>query len=224
MPSTKQILAEQVLNLLKGGNPGAASTIKLFDIKKAVEQQINQLLKAQQFSVNMPSGETIPDGLTILTYDSVPVERYKNILSRAKLPAMPVMLPRNMGVFHVSPAIQELDTTLDIVATDANKPEDISGTTPFTFTVTRTGDTTGATTFLYVVSGYGSSQAQPSDFGGTYPYAILKFEPNESTKTITINVIGTGLTLQKQFLVTISNPSPVETIINTATAIGTIQS
>lgn len=223
MPTTKQRLAEQILYLLKNGYPKASSTIKLIDIKNNVEQVLNQMFKAEQFSVNMPNGETIPDGLSLLTYDSVPVTRYKNCLSRAQLPAMPIMLPRNMGVFHVSPAVQELDTTLDIAATDANKPESITGTTPFTFTITRTVDLSGIVNVFYVVEGYGSNPAQPSDFGGNFPYGVVTFNSGDSTKTITINVVGAGLVAEKQFAVTISNPTPATTILNTPTAIGTIQ-
>lgn len=103
MPSTKQLMAEQILYMLRGGNPGAASTIKLFDIKKAIEQKINYLFKVEQFQVNMPDGGTIPEGVMLATYDNIPVYTYKDT-SAASLPAIPVALPRNMGVYHVSKA------------------------------------------------------------------------------------------------------------------------
>lgn len=222
MSSTKYVMAEQVLLRLKGGNPTAASTVNLFDIKKAIEQHINKALQAQQFTVNLPSGETIPDGLSILTYDSVPVTTYKNILSRAKLPALPIMLPRGMGVFHISPAITDNTTSLSIVSVDADKPESISGLTEYTFNVARTGDSTGYTTLFYVVAGYGALQAQPIDFGGAYPYGQIQFNPGDTVKTITVPVVGAGTIFQLQFSVTISNPTPSTTTISNAQAVGTI--
>ena len=38
----------------------------------------------------------------VYTYDNVPVTTYKTSKSRAVLPSMPISLPRNMGVLHVS--------------------------------------------------------------------------------------------------------------------------
>ena len=76
---------------------------------------------------------------------------------------------------------------VSITATDAAKPEGNSGTTAFTFTVTRSGDTGGTTTVNYAVSG----MADAADFqGGVLPSGTVTFGANETTKTITINVAG----------------------------------
>ena len=49
--------------------------------------------------------------------------------------------------------------TLAIAATDADKAEGNSGSTPFTFTVTRSGDTSGASSVNYAVTGSGTNAA-----------------------------------------------------------------
>ena len=84
------------------GNPIISARVHINDIKLLVEQVSNQLLKTDYFSMSMPAGETIPNNCMIFSYDAVPVETYKTSKSRAKLPSMPINLPRNMGVLHVS--------------------------------------------------------------------------------------------------------------------------
>jgi hypothetical protein len=84
------------------GNPVISARVHINDIKLLVEQVSNQLLKTDYFSMSMPAGETIPNNCMIFSYDAVPVETYKTSKSRAKLPSMPINLPRNMGVLHVS--------------------------------------------------------------------------------------------------------------------------
>lgn len=101
MPTTKKKISEQVQRLI-AGNPIIAARIHINDIKLLVEQVSNQLLKADHFAVNMPEGDTIPNNCMVFTYDSVPVTTYKSTLSKATLPAIPIALPRNMGVLHVS--------------------------------------------------------------------------------------------------------------------------
>jgi hypothetical protein len=50
----------------------------------------------------MADGDTIPPNCMIYTYESVPVTVYKTTKSKAVLPSMPINLPKNMGVFHIS--------------------------------------------------------------------------------------------------------------------------
>jgi hypothetical protein len=101
MATTKKKIAEQVQRLLKG-NPIISARIHINDIKLLVEQVSNQLLKADHFSVNMPEGDTIPNNAMIFTYDNVPVTTYKTTKSKCTLPSIPISLPRNVGVLHVS--------------------------------------------------------------------------------------------------------------------------
>ncbi len=58
---------------------------------------------------------------------------------------------------------------LAVAAASATKAEGSSGTTPFTFTVTRSGDSSGATTVNYAVTGSGAHAADAADFGGALP-------------------------------------------------------
>jgi len=94
-------LAEQINSMLEGGDPPVASKFDFREIKEAAVQVINSMIKAQHFSEELAAGETIPDGSVLTEYDNIAVESYKGV-SRATLPAMPVKLPLNMGVFHVS--------------------------------------------------------------------------------------------------------------------------
>jgi hypothetical protein len=99
--TTKKKIAEQVQRMLKG-NPIISARVHINDIKLLVEQVANQLLKADYFAVNVPEGDTIPNNCMVFTYDNVAVTTYKTTKSRAKLPSIPISLPRNMGVLHVS--------------------------------------------------------------------------------------------------------------------------
>lgn len=99
--TTKFKIAEQIQRLL-AGNPEIQARIQKNDVKLLVEQVANQLLKTEFFSVNMADGDTVPPNCMIYTYDSVPVTTYKTTKSRCILPSMPINLPRNMGVYHIS--------------------------------------------------------------------------------------------------------------------------
>lgn len=101
MATTKKRIAEQVQRLLKG-NPIISARIHINDIKLLIEQVSNQLLKADHFAVNVPEGDTIPNNAMVFSYDNVPVTTYKTTKSKATLPSIPISLPRNMGVLHVS--------------------------------------------------------------------------------------------------------------------------
>jgi hypothetical protein len=101
MATTKYKISEQIQRMI-AGNPTIASRVHMNDIKLLVEQVANQLLKADFFAVNMPDGDSIPSNCMIYSYDNVPVTTYKTTKSRASLPSIPVSLPRNMGVLHVS--------------------------------------------------------------------------------------------------------------------------
>jgi hypothetical protein len=112
--------------------------------------------------------------------------------------------------------------SLAIAATAAVKAEGNSGSTAFTFTVTRSGDTTGTSSVNYAVTGSGSSAADSSDFaGGSLPGGTVSFAASETTKVITVNVNGdTTVESDEGFTVTLS--SPAGATIVTATATGSI--
>ena len=99
--TTRYKIVEQV-NRLIAGNPVISGRVHPNDIRLLVEQVANKMLKADHFAVNVPEGDTIPNNLMMFSYDNVPVTTYKTTRSRAKLPSIPISLPRNMGVFHIS--------------------------------------------------------------------------------------------------------------------------
>ena len=112
--------------------------------------------------------------------------------------------------------------SLAIAATDAVKSEGNSGSTAFTFTVTRSGDTSGTSSVNYAVTGSGGNAASAADFAGSaFPSGSVTFNANETSKVVTINVNGdTTVELDEGFTVTLA--SPVGATVATATATGTI--
>lgn len=111
------------------GNPVISARVHINDIMLLVEQVANQLLKTEHFSVNMPAGDTVPNNCMIFSYDAVPVEVYKTSKSRSRLPSIPVSLPRNMGVLHISTttAIDEPFIPIPTSMYGVVKPQDMLG-------------------------------------------------------------------------------------------------
>ena len=109
-------------------------------------------------------------------------------------------------------------------ATNATKSEGNSGSTPFTFTVSRSNGT-GSSTVHYAVSGATDSThgaASANDFtGGTLPSGTLTFAAGDTSKTLTVNVAGdTVIENDERFNVTLS--SPTNATLGTTSAYGYI--
>lgn len=125
-----------------------------------------------------------------------------------------------------SASITNDDTGFSIVAADADKAEGQSGTTTYTFTVTRAGAVGTGATVDWAVTGSGASAANAADFGGSLPAGTLSFDPNETTKTLSITVASDlDVELDEGFTVTISNAKLLDNtpqIIVDATATGRI--
>ncbi len=121
-----------------------------------------------------------------------------------------------------SGVIQNDDVALSVVASSATKAEGNSGSTSFTFYVSRTGDTSGLTTVDYTVFGSGANPTNASDFaGGTLDR--ITFAPGESSKIITVLVKGdTTVELDEQFTLSMWNASG-SAVITTSSATGVIQ-
>lgn len=101
---TKQYLREMVTSMLSGGDSRQAMKYPPKMVEAFLQQAINRKLRLDHISVTLPGGDTIPEGLNLACYDGIPVTKYKGV-SRAKLPAAPVSLMRNIGVFFVGPHI-----------------------------------------------------------------------------------------------------------------------
>ncbi|MCU0963403.1 MAG: PKD domain-containing protein, partial [Pirellulaceae bacterium] len=115
------------------------------------------------------------------------------------------------------------DTTLSIAAASADQAEGNHGLTPFTFTVSRGGDTSGTTTVDFTVTGGGANPADASDFGGLLPGGQVTFSAGETSHTITVHVLGDAtLEPHETFNVVLVNATGGATITS-ASVTGTIR-
>lgn len=116
------------------------------------------------------------------------------------------------------------DAEIAIAALSAVKAEGNSGTTAFTFTITRSGSLDQAKTVDWAVTGAGAHPADGADFlGGALPSGTLTLPAGQASVTLTINVLGDVLAeFDEGFTVTLSNPSPGVSITQ-STASGTIE-
>ncbi|WP_345327120.1 Calx-beta domain-containing protein [Novipirellula rosea] len=116
------------------------------------------------------------------------------------------------------------NSEFSIVPTDSDKFEGNPGTTtPFIFTVTRSGSSAGQASVDFTVTGSGTDAANGADFGGSLPNGTVAFADGETTQTVTVNVSGDAIVERDQeFVVTLSNPSSSTTILS-ASANGTIR-
>ncbi|MCY2974900.1 MAG: hypothetical protein NTW52_09580 [Planctomycetota bacterium] len=115
-------------------------------------------------------------------------------------------------------------SVISVGATSSTSAEGNSGSTPFTFTVNRTGVTTGTSTVQWAVTGSGTNPANAADFqGNALPSGTITFAPNDTTpQTITVNVAGDSIVeLDEGFTITLSNPN-TDTVLGSATALGSI--
>lgn len=100
---TKRLISDIVLFRLQGGFPNVAGTVQKQDVWIAIDQWINNRFKLQQFNTNLPSGETIPDGLAMATYTDVSIISSRGVAT-ALLPIIPISLPKNVGIFNIQTA------------------------------------------------------------------------------------------------------------------------
>jgi hypothetical protein len=97
---TKRLLAEQIMYRLDSP-PDTNIFVQFEDLYKAIEQKVNAMFRMQYFSATLPSGETVPDSLSLGAYDGVEVTSLSNGRSKSVLPVIPIALPRNMGVYEI---------------------------------------------------------------------------------------------------------------------------
>ena len=85
------------------------------------------------------------------------------------------------------------DSSLSIAAMNASRAEGASGNTPFTFTVTRTGDVSSNASVKFDIFVPNGSGIDAADFGGSLPSGTVSFAAMETSKVITIDVSGDTL-------------------------------
>tara|TARA_R110002050_G_C8788119_1_gene501828 strand:- start:233 stop:871 length:639 start_codon:yes stop_codon:yes gene_type:complete len=95
-------ITEQIYRVYSGGNPSDDSEITKSEIKSLVSQSINKLLKSEYLGVNRKDGDYFPPHSMISTYNVGSISTYETVKARAKLPVVPISLPRDMGVWSVS--------------------------------------------------------------------------------------------------------------------------
>ncbi|MEB3271931.1 MAG: Calx-beta domain-containing protein [Synechococcus sp.] len=119
----------------------------------------------------------------------------------------------SLGVATATGTILNDDTTpaanLAIAATNASQLEGQSGGRAFSFTLTRSQNTSGSHTVNWAVSGSGLNPANGADFvGGVLPMGRVSFAANEVSKLIAVNVQGDGRIEENEgFTVTLTNPT-----------------
>jgi hypothetical protein len=119
--------------------------------------------------------------------------------------------------------IQGDDNAFEIVTASSSQFEgNGGGTTPFTFTVNRYGDTTGASSVGYTVAGSGDKPADAVDFAETT--GAVPFAANQTSATVTVNVVGDGSNEgAESFTVSLNTPGNGETFVaGKESAAGTI--
>ena len=118
-------------------------------------------------------------------------------------------------------------TRLIVTTGSAALNEGDSGTTPFTFAVSRTGPTIDPLTINYTVLGSGSSPADSADFGGGFPSGVVTLSAGQSGRNFTVSVSGDyqaendetfTLSISTTAAALIDQPSVSATILNDDTA------
>lgn len=83
------------------------------------------------------------------------------------------------------------DAVLFVTADATSTGEGADGVeTVITFTVTRSGDTSNASSALWKIMPSGLHPANAADFGGVFPSGAVAFQAGESTQQISITVLG----------------------------------
>ncbi|MEM8857655.1 MAG: Calx-beta domain-containing protein [Chloroflexota bacterium] len=130
----------------------------------------------------------------------------------------------DLGTSVANGTITNDDSQIHITPLAADNVEGDSGTTPFTFTITRTGYLAAEVDVDWAVTGSSGDPADADDFqGATLPSGNYQFGVGQDNLTLTVNVNGDKTVEEDEgFTVTLNNPSAGGDI-STATATGTIE-
>ena len=204
-----------VVHYIRGGVGMAPST---------VSQSGDQV--SYSFNLNLNPGET-----KIIMHFGV------QRTTRAEASAAVTFLNGSPSQMFVGMSAQEKAQVVNFAASSVNSTYAIATTASstgtegntggknFQFVVTRTGDRSAPGTVDYIVSGTGANQANANDFvGGSLPSGRLSFAANESSKTITIGVLGdTTFEADESFAVTLRNATAGQVSTTAFKAVGVIR-
>ena len=112
---------------------------------------------------------------------------------------------------------------ITITGPAAPQAEGDTGTTTFTFTVSRSGSTSGTSSVSYTVAGTGTNPADLADFASGSPLSgTVTFTAGQTSRTINVSVAGDRtVETAETFAVTLSSPSGASLGTN-ASAVATI--
>ncbi|MFN6132843.1 MAG: Calx-beta domain-containing protein, partial [Synechococcaceae cyanobacterium] len=115
--------------------------------------------------------------------------------------------------------------TLSIAAALADRAEGTGGSTAFSFSVYRDGDTSGTSSAQWTVQGSGAKPAAADDFaGGVFSSGTVVFATGEATRTITVPVAAdSSVEADETFRVSLSEASGAVIDATANVAIGTIR-
>ncbi len=182
--------------------------------------RVNALRLAERISGLDPSASPVPGDTQGGGTDggSSPIPSTLSLSHTINLLAGQVVRDQDFGN-----QLQPIPPILSIGLASADHSEGDAGSKAYTVTVTRTGDTTGASAAAWAVTGSGSNPANAADFSGAaLPFGTVNFAAGDTSQTITVQVSGdTVVELDEDFTVTLANPSGAT--IATAAASGTIR-
>ena len=113
--------------------------------------------------------------------------------------------------------------TVAINASTTAQQEGNIGSTPYSFSITRSGDLAGESRVSWSVEGSGANPATALDFaGGALPAGSALFGPGQDTLSMAISVVGDG-TLESDEGFRIQLHSPIGARLSTATSTGLLQ-
>ncbi len=92
---------EAIQRAMAGGNVRSSFQVHEAEIRAALNRAVAQLLKMDAVNVNFQYGNGIPTHHMVATYDAVPVFESGCDRSYAVLPATPMAMPMQMGIWKV---------------------------------------------------------------------------------------------------------------------------
>ncbi|MEG4168643.1 MULTISPECIES: DUF4347 domain-containing protein, partial [unclassified Microcoleus] len=211
---------------LSGGTPFADVTVPI-----AIDPS-STATENSDYTI-LPPSITFPAGATgaALTQNVAVTIKPDNIAENAETAIL------NFGTITGGVAGTTAQTTLTIAANGtvsyavaagtASIPEGNSGTTPLTFTVTRSGGAGVASSVNYAIAGTATNVSDYNNIGGTSgataTTGTIDFATGETSKTITLDVLGdSAIEPDETVTLTLSNPvAPGSTPTITADAAAT---
>jgi hypothetical protein len=100
--TTVKSFIESIQRVMAGGNVRSSFQVHEADIRAALNRAIAQLLKMEMVTLSIPSGSHIPPFQSVATYENIAVQEMNDHKSFALLPATPMSLPEQMGIYQVS--------------------------------------------------------------------------------------------------------------------------